>query len=133
MQPGSSPACLGTARAAACKPVSHIHLSLLDAAGVSASAPPALQLLRCVSRTSLMTKLAPHLAEQLTDIVTDAVLTIRQPDQPLDLYMVRQQPGQRSGQRQDGCSGLAHHVCWMACRSLLACAALGQQKSRSSR
>jgi hypothetical protein len=48
------------------------------------------QLLRCVSRTSLMTKLAPHLAEQLTDIVTDAVLTIRQPEQPLDLYMVRQ-------------------------------------------
>jgi chaperonin GroEL (HSP60 family) len=47
------------------------------------------QMLRCVSRTSLTTKLAPHLAEQLTDIVTDAVLTIRQPDQPLDLYMVR--------------------------------------------
>jgi len=46
-------------------------------------------MLRCVSRTSLTTKLAPHLAEQLTDIVTDAVLTIRQPDQPLDLYMVR--------------------------------------------
>lgn len=46
------------------------------------------ELLRCVSRTSLMTKLAPHLAEQLTDIVTDAVLTIRQPDQPIDLYMV---------------------------------------------
>lgn len=38
----------------------------------------------------MMTKLAPHLAEQLTDIVTDAVLTIHQPEQPLDLYMVRQ-------------------------------------------
>lgn len=37
----------------------------------------------------MMTKLAPHLAEQLTDIVTDAVVTIRQPDQPIDLYMVR--------------------------------------------
>jgi hypothetical protein len=48
-----------------------------------------LQMLRCVSRTSLSTKLAPHLVEQLTDIVTDAVLTIKQPDQPLDLYMVR--------------------------------------------
>jgi len=47
-----------------------------------------LQMLRCVSRTSLMTKLAPHLAEQLTDIVTDAVLTIKQPEEPLDLYMV---------------------------------------------
>jgi hypothetical protein len=46
-------------------------------------------MLRCVSRTSLSTKLAPHLVEQLTDIVTDAVLTIKQPDQPLDLYMVR--------------------------------------------
>lgn len=50
---------------------------------------PCLQMLRCVSRTSLMTKLAPHLAEQLTDIVTDAVLTIKQPEEPLDLYMVR--------------------------------------------
>lgn len=47
------------------------------------------QMLRCVSRTSLSTKLAPHLVEQLTDIVTDAVLTIKQPEQPLDLYMVR--------------------------------------------
>jgi T-complex protein 1 subunit zeta len=35
-----------------------------------------------------MTKLSPQLAEQLTDIVTDAVLTIRHPEQPLDLYMV---------------------------------------------
>jgi T-complex protein 1 subunit zeta len=48
-----------------------------------------MQMLRCVSRTSLSTKLAPNLVEQLTDIVTDAVLTIKQPDQPLDLYMVR--------------------------------------------
>ncbi|WIA10047.1 hypothetical protein OEZ86_000213 [Tetradesmus obliquus] len=46
------------------------------------------EMLRCVSRTSLSTKLAPHLVEQLTDIVTDAVLTIKQPEQPLDLYMV---------------------------------------------
>jgi hypothetical protein len=33
--------------------------------------------------------LASHEAIQLTDIVTDAVPTIRQPDEPIDLHMVR--------------------------------------------
>jgi hypothetical protein len=56
---------------------------------IPACVSSAAQMLRCVSRTSLSTKLAPNLVEQLTDIVTDAVLTIKQPDQPLDLYMVR--------------------------------------------
>ena len=46
------------------------------------------ELLRCVARTSLRTKLYEDLADQLTDIVVDAVLTIRQPDTPLDLFMV---------------------------------------------
>lgn len=32
-----------------------------------------------------------RLSEQLTDIVTDAVLAVRKEDQPIDLYMVRQE------------------------------------------
>ena len=46
------------------------------------------ELLLCVARTSLRTKLYQDLADQLTDIVVDAVLTIRKEDEPLDLYMV---------------------------------------------
>ena len=38
---------------------------------------------------SLRTKLAEVLADQLTAIVADAVLTIQKPDEPIDLYMVR--------------------------------------------
>jgi T-complex protein 1 subunit zeta len=41
-----------------------------------------------VARTALRTKLREGLADQLTDIVVDALLTIRKPDQPLDLHMV---------------------------------------------
>ncbi len=46
------------------------------------------EILRCVARTSLRTKLYEDLADQLTDIVVDAVLTIRKPDEPIDLFMV---------------------------------------------
>lgn len=46
------------------------------------------EILRCVARTSLRTKLHETMADQLTDIVTDAVLCVRKPDVPLDLYMV---------------------------------------------
>lgn len=74
----------------------------LAAAAIAMALCVALQMLRCVSRTSLATKLAPHLVEQLTDIVTDAVLTIRQPDQPLDLYMVRD---------THGCNGRCQGTC----------------------
>ena len=38
--------------------------------------------------TSLRTKLAEAMASRLTDIVCDAVLTVRKPDEPIDLYMV---------------------------------------------
>ena len=38
--------------------------------------------------TSLRTKIYQDLADQLTDIVVDAVLTIRKEGEPLDLYMV---------------------------------------------
>lgn len=44
--------------------------------------------LECVARTSLRTKLHERLADQLTGIVTKAVLTIRQESEPLDLHMV---------------------------------------------
>ena len=44
--------------------------------------------MRCVARTSLRTKLAQTMADRLTDIVCDAVLTIRKPEEPIDLYMV---------------------------------------------
>jgi T-complex protein 1 subunit zeta len=41
-----------------------------------------------VARTSLATKLPKSLAENLTVSVVDAILTIHQPPEPIDLYMV---------------------------------------------
>lgn len=41
-----------------------------------------------VTRTSLRTKVHQKIADVLTDICVDAVLTIRQDDKPVDLYMV---------------------------------------------
>ncbi len=41
-----------------------------------------------VARTSLRTKLHPKLADRLAEIVTNAVLTIKQGDEPIDLHMV---------------------------------------------
>ncbi len=52
------------------------------------------ELLRCVARTSLRTKLYEDLADQLTDIVVDAVLTIRKPEEAIDLFMVCNPPQQ---------------------------------------
>jgi len=46
------------------------------------------ELLTCVARTSLRTKVHTKLADQLTAMVVDAVLTIRQPNEPIDLHMV---------------------------------------------
>lgn len=46
------------------------------------------ELLCSVARTSLRTKVETELADQLTEIVTDAVLTIAKPDEPVDLHMV---------------------------------------------
>jgi T-complex protein 1 subunit zeta len=40
------------------------------------------------ARTSLCSKLHPELANQLVDIVVDAVNIIRIPDKPIDLHMV---------------------------------------------
>ena len=45
-------------------------------------------ILMSISKTSLATKVHPNMAEQLTEIVVDAVLAIRKEDTPLDLHMV---------------------------------------------
>ena len=63
-------------------------LAFLDSFKMPA-APEDRELLLCVARTSLRTKLYTSLADQLTEIVVDAVLTIRRPEEPIDLYMVR--------------------------------------------
>ena len=57
-----------------------------------AAAPDDREVLRCVARTSLRTKVYEALADQLTDIVVDAVLAIRKPDEPIDLFMVHSRP-----------------------------------------
>ncbi|RYG49921.1 hypothetical protein EON66_12445, partial [archaeon] len=41
-----------------------------------------------VARTALRTKLPFDMADQLTEIVTDAVLTVRREGEPIDLHMV---------------------------------------------
>jgi len=46
------------------------------------------ELLLSVARTSLRTKVHQQLADSLTEIVTDAILTIRRDNQPIDLFMV---------------------------------------------
>lgn len=46
------------------------------------------ELLTSVCRTSLRTKLREEMADSLTSIVVDSVLTIQTPERPLDLYMV---------------------------------------------
>uniref|UniRef100_A0A7N0T9F2 Uncharacterized protein n=2 Tax=Kalanchoe fedtschenkoi TaxID=63787 RepID=A0A7N0T9F2_KALFE len=47
-----------------------------------------LEVLKIVARTTLRTKLYEALADQLTDIVVNAVLSIRKPDEAIDLFMV---------------------------------------------
>eukprot|EP01097_Dermamoeba_algensis_P001731 TRINITY_DN1651_c0_g1_i4.p1 TRINITY_DN1651_c0_g1~~TRINITY_DN1651_c0_g1_i4.p1 ORF type:complete len:554 (+),score=179.94 TRINITY_DN1651_c0_g1_i4:55-1662(+) len=46
------------------------------------------ELLLNVARTSLRSKIDPELADSLTEMITDSVLTIRRPNQPIDLFMV---------------------------------------------
>ena len=46
------------------------------------------ELLQCVARTALGTKLSGTIADYMSGAVTDAVLCIRQPDQPMDLHMI---------------------------------------------
>jgi T-complex protein 1 subunit zeta len=49
---------------------------------------PEKPLLVSVARTALCTKLHPDLANQLVDIVVDAVAIIKIPEKPLDLHMI---------------------------------------------
>jgi len=46
------------------------------------------ELLIAVARTSLRSKIHEQLADYFTDIVTDAILTIRRDNEPIDLFMV---------------------------------------------
>lgn len=46
------------------------------------------ELLCNVARTSLRTKVQPDIADQLTEIVTDAVLIVRREGEPVDLHMI---------------------------------------------
>ena len=46
------------------------------------------ELLESVARTSLRTKLQVELADMLVDAVVQAVMTVRKPDEPIDLHMV---------------------------------------------
>ncbi|GJP52489.1 hypothetical protein CLOM_g11597 [Closterium sp. NIES-68] len=49
---------------------------------------PDKETLKLVARTTLRTKVHEKLADQLTDIVVNAVLCIRKPSEPIDLFMV---------------------------------------------
>ncbi|KAJ1412766.1 TCP-1-like chaperonin intermediate domain superfamily [Sesbania bispinosa] len=49
---------------------------------------PDKEILRMVARTTLRTKLYEALADQLTDIVVNALLCIRKPEEVIDLFMV---------------------------------------------
>jgi T-complex protein 1 subunit zeta len=57
-------------------------------AGVSAPGGPDKELLTCVAKTALRSKLREDLADALTAIVTDAVCLIAKPEEPIDLHMV---------------------------------------------
>lgn len=45
-------------------------------------------LFRNIARTSLSTKIHPELANLLVDIVVESIQIIRQPDRPIDLFMI---------------------------------------------
>ncbi|PON78202.1 T-complex protein 1, zeta subunit [Parasponia andersonii] len=49
---------------------------------------PDREILKMLARTTLRTKLYEKLADQLTDIVVNALLCIRKPGEPIDLFMV---------------------------------------------
>jgi len=63
-------------------------LKTLDAVKVKPEDYADRELLLNVARTSLRTKLDENLTKLLTEIVTDALLTIRKPGKPIDLFMV---------------------------------------------
>lgn len=65
-------------------------LNVLEDVKVTQESFPERELLECVARTSLRTKLPQALADQLKEIVVDAILCIRgdDPDKSLDLFMI---------------------------------------------
>ena len=65
-------------------------IRVLDSIKESIANPYDRELLQCVARTSLRSKLDTRLADQLTDIVVDAILCISggEIEKPMDLFMV---------------------------------------------
>ena len=63
-------------------------LSILDDMKIKITPEEQNSIPMSISKTSLATKVHPNMAEQLTEIVMDAVLAIRKEDTPLDLHMV---------------------------------------------
>merc|ERR1719446_435189 len=63
-------------------------LEVLDNMKINLTGDEKKDILTNISATSLGTKVHPNMAEQLTEIVVDAVLAIRKEDTPLDLHMV---------------------------------------------
>ena len=62
-------------------------LEVLDGMKITTDATSR-QSLVAVTRTALMTKVHPRIAEKLTNICVDAILAIQKPNEPLDLFMV---------------------------------------------
>jgi len=63
-------------------------LQVLDDMKINLTDSETKEILNSVSRTSLGTKVHPKMAEQLTPIVVDAVMAIREEGKPIDLHMV---------------------------------------------
>lgn len=66
----------------------NLSLKLLDKMKIPMDIDSDKKLLMDVARTSLMTKLHPKLAEIMTEVCVDAVLTIRPVDKNIDLHMI---------------------------------------------
>jgi len=63
-------------------------LEILDDMKITISPEEQKDVLLQISKTSLGTKVHPEMANQLTDIVVDAVLAVKQEGAPIDLHMV---------------------------------------------
>lgn len=70
------------------KKASLLFLEKFKRSALGPDGKPDRQLLSAVARTTLRTKLYQQMADQLTEIMVDAVLTIMRPNEPLDLHMV---------------------------------------------
>ncbi|KFV40468.1 T-complex protein 1 subunit zeta, partial [Tyto alba] len=90
-----------------------------------------------VARTSLRTKVHTELADILTEAVVDSVLTVRKPDEPIDLHMVEIMEMKHKSETDTtnsymlhaGCGGCSCLICCLGfflffCLFLLECAKL---------